>query len=35
MCPDGFVISADAILGESTNYLLEEFIEQVAPWRDS
>jgi hypothetical protein len=40
MRPDGFggaavVISADAILGKSTNDLLEEFIEQVAPWSDS
>jgi hypothetical protein len=37
MRPDGFggavvVISADAILGKSTTDLLEEFIEQVAPW---
>lgn len=36
MRPDGFggmvvVISADAILGKSTNDLLEEFIEQVTP----
>jgi len=36
---DGFggavvVISADAILGKSTNDLLEEFIEQVAPGSD-
>jgi len=36
MRPDGFggaavVISADTILGKSTNDLLEEFIEQVAP----
>jgi len=40
MRPDGFggavvVISADAILGKSTNDLLEEFIEQVAPGSDS
>ncbi len=39
MRPDGFggavvVISADAILGKSTSDLLEEFIEQVAPWSD-
>jgi hypothetical protein len=39
MRPDGFggavvVISADAILGKSTTDLLEEFIEQVAPWSD-
>ena len=39
MRPDGFggavvVISADAILGKSTNDLLEEFIEQVAPGSD-
>ena len=36
MRPDGFggaalVISADAIIGKSTNDLLEEFIAQVAP----
>lgn len=36
MRPDGFggavvVISADEIIGKSTNDLLEEFIEQVAP----
>jgi hypothetical protein len=36
MRPDGFggavvVISADTILGKSTNDLLEEFIEQAAP----
>ena len=40
MRPDAFggavvVISADAILGKSTTDLLEEFIEQVAPWSDS
>ncbi len=40
MRPDGFggavvVISADAILGKSTNDLLEEFIEQVVPSGDS
>lgn len=40
MRPDGFggaavVISADAILGKSTNDLLEEFIDQVSPWTDS
>lgn len=40
MRPDGFggavvVISADAILCKSTNDLLEEFIEQVVPSRDS
>jgi hypothetical protein len=39
MRPDGFggaavVISADAILGKSTNDLLEEFIDQVSPWTD-
>ena len=39
MRPDAFggavvVISADAILGKSTTDLLEEFIEQVAPWSD-
>lgn len=39
MRPDGFggaavVISADAILGKSTNVLLEEFIDQVSPWTD-
>lgn len=39
MRPDGFggaavVISADAILGKSTNDLLEEFIDQVSPWAD-
>jgi hypothetical protein len=39
MRPDGFggavvVISATAILGKSTNDLLEEFIKQVAPSRD-
>ena len=38
--PDGFggavvVISAEAIVGKSTNDLLEEFIEQVAPGSDS
>jgi hypothetical protein len=37
MRPDGFggmvvAISADAILGKSTSDLLEEFIDQVAPW---
>jgi hypothetical protein len=37
--PDGFggaavVISADAILGKSTNDLLEEFIDQVSRWTD-
>jgi hypothetical protein len=36
MRPDGFggmvvVISASAILGKSTNDLLEEFIEQLQP----
>jgi uncharacterized SAM-dependent methyltransferase len=40
MRSDGFggavvVISADSILGKSTNDLLEEFIEQVAPSSDS
>ncbi len=40
MRADGFggavaVITADAILGKSTNDLLEEFIEQVAPGGDS
>jgi hypothetical protein len=40
MRADGFggavvVIAADAILGKSTNDLLEEFIEQVAPGSDS
>lgn len=40
MRADGFggavvVISTDAILGKSTIDLLEEFIEQVAPWSDS
>lgn len=39
MRADGFggaavVISADAILGKSTNDLLEEFIEQIAPSSD-
>jgi len=39
MRPDGFggmalVISPDAILGKSTNDLLEEFIEQVTPSAD-
>jgi hypothetical protein len=39
MRPDGFggavaVISADTILGKSTNDLIEEFIEQVAPGSD-
>ncbi len=40
MRADGFggavvVISAAAILGKSTNDLLEEFIEQVVPCSDS
>jgi hypothetical protein len=40
MRSDGFggavvVISADSILGKSTNDLIEEFIEQVAPSSDS
>jgi hypothetical protein len=40
MRSDGFggavvVISADSLLGKSTNDLLEEFIEQVAPSSDS
>jgi hypothetical protein len=40
MRSDGFggavvVISADSIIGKSTNDLLEEFIEQVAPSSDS
>ena len=40
MRPDGFggavvVISADSMLGKSTNELLEEFIAQVAPGSDS
>jgi hypothetical protein len=39
MRSDGFggaavVISADAILGKSTNDLLEEFIDQVSRWTD-
>lgn len=39
MRADGFggavvVISADTILGKSTNDLLEEFIDQVSPWTD-
>jgi len=39
MRPDGFggavvVITADAILGKSTTDLLDELIEQVAPWTD-
>jgi hypothetical protein len=40
MRADGFggavvVITVNAILGKSTNDLLEEFIEQVAPRSDS
>ena len=39
MRSDGFggavvVISADSIIGKSTNDLLEEFIEQVVPGSD-
>ena len=40
MRADGFggavvVISAETILGKSTNDLLEEFIDQVSPWTES